>query len=114
MKDYTETNMKPALYATYYAMLRETAMNNGYALAIHGSLLNDMDLIAIPWIEEPSSPLDLVKSLMDKIGMGYLDENYLESMKELKPHGRIAYSLSSGGGGYIDISIMPTIEKEKA
>ncbi len=29
MKDYKETNMRPALYATYYAMLRETAMDNG-------------------------------------------------------------------------------------
>ena len=111
MKDYKETNMRPALYATYYAMLRETAMDNGYALAIHGSLLNDMDLIAVPWIEKPSSPLDLVKALMDKIGMGYLDDSYLETMKGLKPHGRIAYSLSSGGGGYIDISIMPLTNK---
>ena len=49
--------MKPANRAAVYAAalypdLAEIAREHGYALAVHGSLARDFDLIAVPWREK--------------------------------------------------------------
>lgn len=40
---------KPSLYAYYFELLKEVAIQYGYNLVIHGSMNRDLDLIAIPW-----------------------------------------------------------------
>lgn len=53
---------RAAAYAAFYPMLCQIARRHGYALAIHGSLHRDLDLIAVPWVEEASEPLALIKA----------------------------------------------------
>lgn len=92
----------PVMYATYFGIFKEIAEKHGYALALHGSMVRDLDLIAIPWVETPTSPDALIHDLCKAIG-------YLEPKKpvpEIRPHGRISYAISTGGGGYLDISVM--------
>lgn len=49
--------MKPANNAPFYAAglypkLADIFRSHGYALAVHGSVGTDFDLIAVPWVKE--------------------------------------------------------------
>lgn len=111
-KDYKNTNMLPVEYATFFPGLRETALEYGYALALHGSLSRDMDIIAVPWVETPKPHLELVQALSKFLGND-LDDSFYINRREVKPHGRIAYIIPWGGGGYVDFSVVtPPIEGE--
>ena len=96
----------PIMYVTYFGMLKEIAESKGYCLSVHGSVTRDFDLIAIPWTEVPSSHEELLKAFRDCIEIN-VGEPY-DSMC-VKPGGRIAYTIMSGGGGYLDISITPFV-----
>ena len=99
----------PIIYANYYPILRSIAFEHGYALALHGSLVNDMDLIAVPWSDDAEEPLKMLAAMCMALGRHDLGEPF-DSQGE-KPHGRIAYTIIAGGGGYLDISIMPRIDQ---
>lgn len=106
---------RAAAYAAFYPMLVQIARRHRYALAIHGSLHRDFDLIAVPWVEEASEPLVLVKAFKKATRTVVQHEETDRLIKDCspsaKPHGRIAYSLhvTNHGmyGGYLDISVMP-------
>lgn len=99
------------IYATYFGMLKEIAEQHGYALAVHGSFTRDMDLIAVPWINNADDPMLMLAEMKKKVGFVVEGEvNPYDSIGN-KPHGRIAYTIAIGGGGYIDISVMPRINE---
>ena len=90
--------MKPAnfapVYCALYPALAEIARKHGYAMAIHGTMARDFDLICIPWVETPSKPEEVVAEITatyattDITNPGY------------KPHGRLAYSVCFGFGEF--------------
>lgn len=93
-------------YASLYPVLREAARDCGYALALHGSLQKDLDVVAIPWVEEAGSESLLVQLLTECAG------GVLRPERTEKPHGRVAWTIElAAQGGYIDLSILPR-EKE--
>lgn len=97
--------MKPAnhgpIYVAIYAELAEIARAHGYALAIHGSLAKDFDLICVPWADVVSPP----QAVVDDMGSMFAFE---PQGPVLKNHGRIAYTLSiSWGEAFIDLSFPP-------
>lgn len=106
---------RAAAYVALYPLLLQVAKRHGYALAIHGSLHRDFDLVAIPWVEEASEPLKLIRSIKRATRAVTYHEDFDYLVKDCcptkKPHGRIAYSLhvTNQGmyGGYLDISVMP-------
>jgi hypothetical protein len=103
----------PIMYATFYGILKEIAEKHGYAVAVHGSLTRDMDLVLIPWIEHPGPVIKVLKEWHDTIDDCPCSEDGVPySSIGNKPHGRIAYTIPTGGGGYIDVSVMPTKESE--
>jgi len=107
--------MKPATFAPVYVSLfphlSEIANKNGYALAAHGSVQRDFDLIAVPWTDDPSSTEVLISEIANYLKI-FEDIFGLEMHgPEQKPHGRIAWLLATGFGSAIDISVMPTIKK---
>lgn len=92
-------------YAALYPELREVARQHGYALALHGSLVRDLDLVAIPWTDEAGEPDALVRAIVERCGALVPGDNPTP-----KPHGREAWTILFGdGGGYIDLSVMPRI-----
>lgn len=126
--------MKPPTRAPFFACiyhgLCETARKHGYALAIHGTVTADLDIVAIPWTDGAVDPVTLKNELMQHIGAcGYddvlrsagLTEDQVQQMmarKEpgtdpggtIKPHGRVAWNLYFiDGGAKVDLSIMPRI-----
>lgn len=97
-------NFGPVYAAAMYAELAAIARRHGYALAVHGSLARDLDLIAIPWVEDAGDP----QKVIDEILAEYAVE-WIGSIGQ-KPHGRIAYTLSVGWGNCsIDLQFMPRV-----
>ena len=74
------------VYPKVVDAMRPIARAHGYALAVHGSQIRDLDLIAVPWIPEAASPYVLIKALRDVIPSPYILNGF-----EKKPHGRIAW-----------------------
>jgi hypothetical protein len=48
-------HVKPNFYSYCYESLKDIAKNHGYNLLIHGSMNRDLDLIAVAWVNDPSS-----------------------------------------------------------
>lgn len=102
------TNPKPVFYAVLLERFRKIALEKGYALAVHGSMASDMDLVAIPWVEDVSSPEELLNTFWDEIGNTVFREDKDLTSPEIKPHGRVAYAIPILGDWYIDLSIITT------
>lgn len=109
---------RAAAYVALYPMLVAIAKRHGYALAVHGSVTRDFDLVAIPWIEEASDALTLIKAFKEatKTVTTHEDFDHIgedDLRPQQKPHGRTAYCLhvTNHGmyGGYLDISVLPKL-----
>ncbi len=100
--------MKPANYAPVYAglypELAEIARKHGYAMAVHGSLARDADLICIPWVDDASEPQAVVDAITSEFVVRSVGE------PSVREHGRIVYTLTvSAPGCFIDLSFTPCI-----
>jgi hypothetical protein len=102
-------------------VLSEAAREVGYALAIHGTLGRDMDVVAIPWTEEAVSAEALIMRLLSAMGHRGVSLSHRRGSQDVpptvsggdipdrKPHGRLAWSLHFESEMYIDISVMPRV-----
>lgn len=102
-------SMKPAnfapVYACLYPQLAEIARNHGYALATHGSMARDFDLVCIPWIEKPSEPQSVVDEIVSTFAVRQVDA------PEVKLHSRLVYTIAvKFGECFIDLSFMPAVQ----
>jgi hypothetical protein len=82
--------------------IRLLASTHGYAIGVHGSLERDVDLIAVPWVRESSSPDDLADAVARALGSR-------ARLRSERVHGRIAYVVDIPGGGlpgYVDLSVI--------
>ena len=113
MADRAGTGAPAELCRTVYPELvreaRAIARQHGYAIGVHGSLLYDLDLMAMPWSDECSPENDLANALLKLSGCLHRDAG------DLMPGGRISYTLTFHDRLHIDLSIMPpqTQEPEK-
>jgi len=105
MEDKKEFNFKPVLYLTLYPKLREVAIDNGYTLALHGSVTRDLDLIAVAWTKKAITPQELITEFMKVIKDGYIKDEDI-AYEGVKPFGRITFPIHLGRGAYIDLSII--------
>lgn len=106
-----------AVYDRLIGPLRGRARELGYALAVHGSLKRDIDLIACPWSPEAVDARTLAEALRDTArehngGIAHSlehedDEYFRRGTPGAKPWGRLCWSYHLGGGPYIDLSVMP-------
>lgn len=129
MKDWSDIHTKVDLrkrYLSYLPALMKIAQRCGYALALHGSVTRDLDLLAAPWVPNALSPETLVMALQEAMtGTKYTRKHWRES-NGAKPHGRKAYIIwiarladdfegkSLGhkqGAAMIDLSVMPREKK---
>lgn len=103
MKD---ANYAP-MYCALYPGLAKITRKHGYALAVHGTLGRDMDLICVPWVEEPSEPSAVLEEITTTFAITVSKDS-----PETKKHGRIAYTIFVGFGECaIDLSFMPRVAK---
>jgi hypothetical protein len=121
--------MKPvtpaAVYVAIIPLLTEVARKSGYALAVHGSLGRDLDVVAVPWVEDAASPETLILALLAAVGWNRAHLHpestnqdgsiHQESghIPTKKPHGRRAWSINFDNGLYLDVSVMPLAPEVK-
>ena len=101
--------------------LRHVAQRCGYALAQHGSLGFDIDLIAVPWRDSAVNAAHLVEEIRKAaeiiIGLCVIREcdKAIGHAPEKKPCGRLAWSLylvpddPAFLGPYLDLSVFPPV-----
>ena len=107
--DQLKPNYGPVYAAAMYPGLCPIFHRHGYALAVHGSLARDFDLIAVPWAEEISDPEVVLAEVTKEFAVRVID---VPNRIEVKNHGRIAYTLSCGFGDCsIDLSFFPVVKQ---
>lgn len=93
-------------YSAFVVKARIAARDYGYALAIHGSMMRDLDLIAIPWVKECRTPTALIAQVKYRTDC----ETDGHPVHE-REHGRLAVSFMLrthfSDPRYVDFSIMP-------
>jgi len=82
----------PVYAAALYPDLVAVAREHGYALAVHGSLQRDFDLIAVPWVESPSTHEQLLQAIEAAFALRRIGK------PAQRPHGRIAHTFAVGFG----------------
>lgn len=102
-----QPNYAPVYAAALYPKLAKIFQKHGYALAVHGSLARDFDLIAVPWAEKISHPDEVIKEITNKYVFKQIQE------PDVKRYGRVAYIISVGFGECtMDLSFFPTVKEE--
>jgi len=93
------------IYACLYPELTAIARKHGYAMAVHGTLGRDFDLICIPWIEYPSEPQSVVDEIVTTFALKQVDKPTFHL------HLRLVYTLTLAFGEcFLDLSFMPSVK----
>ncbi len=107
------------------ALARVAARHRGYALAVHGSLSRDVDLLAVPWTDTAADPAVVVEAIRKAVGgwlvvaepnrrEGYYMMDDAEGADKRspveRPHGRTGWRIFGAlKHSYIDLSVMPPL-----
>lgn len=98
-------NMAP-VYACMYPELAEQARSAGWALAVHGSMGRDFDLVYVPWVRDPVNP----KRVIEKACSFFAIELVGEPVTTY--HGREIFTVKLAyGEAFLDMSFMPIMVK---
>lgn len=98
-------------YACLVPMLADVAREHGYALAVHGSMQRDLDLVAVPWVDGAAEAEVLVAALQGRVSWIADDAPVGPTVRA---HGRRSWAITLYGGPYLDISVMPRGAVEEA
>lgn len=113
--DATDPEQVRALARRIVRPLRERARTLGYALAAHGSLERDIDLVAVPWTAQAVAPDALANGLRAVVDNLYpIGLEHGPSDKHPKPHGRLCWSWWLRPWTYIDLSVFPPAPEDDA
>lgn len=93
---------RAVFYATTYPDMVETARRHGWALGLHGSLVSDMDLMAMPWTEDASDAQELI----DAIANLFVDPPIAFEPYRGKPNNRVVWTIPICIDFYLDINII--------
>ena len=87
-----------------FPKIREVAAQCGWAIGVHGSVVNDLDLMAMPWVEEHTTADNLAECIASVVTT---PEFYREPIKDnkSKPNNRVVYTIFAGGT-YIDLNMI--------
>lgn len=113
MKDASSVvpNYGPVYAAALYPDLARLCIAHGYALAVHGSLARDFDVVAIPWAEPLAEPQEVIDAITREFVIREVGS------RGHRLYGRLVYTLSIGHGECaVDFSFAPkgTHEAEAA
>lgn len=106
----TLEQLKPASYGPFYAAgiypkLADIFRRHGYALAVHGSVGTDFDLIAVPWVDGVGDRDEIIREVETKFAA-----KFARLEPEARAHGRVVYKLAmSFGDCSLDISFTPRL-----
>ena len=104
------------LYATILPAMTEAARSCGYALAVHGTMARDLDLVAIPWTEAATDARTVVRAMAEHVARRVGSDLVIgfQPSGTPRPHGREGFSIplafdreGRDDAGYVDVSVMP-------
>lgn len=98
-------NGRAAFYAAMWDDIRQCAMDCGWAVALHGSLNSDLDIMAMPWVQEACSFESMIAEIVKLFYGNYLAEGYRIAYG-VKPWGRVVATIPIWADFYLDISTM--------
>jgi len=101
-RECVTTNGRAVFYAAIWNDLRQAALDKGWALALHGSLASDMDIMAMPWIEDAVRPLEMLFALKKC----FTDCDMITIRETSKCNNRMVYTLSIWADFYLDINVI--------
>jgi hypothetical protein len=85
-----------------YPALADISRSHGYALAAHGSMSRDFDLVCIPWVENPGDPQAVVDAFCEHFAIRQVGD----PVEHL--HGRLVFTIIvQFGECFLDLSFMP-------
>lgn len=108
--------MKPPtlapVYVGLYPILCEVTREHGYALAVHGTVSNDFDLVAVPWVDTAVDADTLIRKILERIDWARdtaysADRLFEPPFVEQKPLGRRSWCIPLYGEARLDISVTP-------
>lgn len=100
-------NGKAAYYATIWEDIRSVAIDCGWAVALHGSLARDLDIMAMPWEKDCTTADVLIDTIISRCFTDNAIAQYAKKVDKIsKPHGRICYAIPIWNDYYLDISII--------
>jgi hypothetical protein len=103
-----EPNLAPFYCGAMYPEIAKITRAHGYALAVHGSMVRDFDLIAIPWVDDAADPKTVVDAIVRRF-----DAKLVAEEGHVHPHGRLVWNIYVGFGHcYIDLGFMPRLNDE--
>ena len=104
-REHVITNGRAVFYACMWDDFRNAALNCGWALGLHGSLKNDMDIMAMAWTAEAKSVKTMIKALEDCLTKP--DERVFKTTIDIdKPNNRVVYTIHIFSDFYLDINII--------
>jgi len=104
-----KANYGPFYCAGIYPPLAGIFRDHGYALAVHGSLANDFDLVGVPWTNTASDPETIIAEVFKRFAFDKTDPCEPSSA----PHGMIKYKLHmSFGECSLDICFVPRVPSQ--
>ena len=113
-RECSYTSRTREYFRALIAPLRFVAERCGYAIAVHGSLKTDIDLLAVPWRDSATSQEYLADQIQKttEIIIGTARTRLGDENPVQKPCGRLAWSFYLSPhedipGPYIDLSVMP-------
>lgn len=98
-------NGRAAFYACMWDDFRQAAMDCGWALGLHGSLNSDMDIMAMPWIENAMTADEMISTCFGE-SVWAKEPHFKKSQPGDKPNGRIVYTIPIFADFYLDINVI--------
>lgn len=98
-------NGKASFYACIFEDLKLSASKCGWALGLHGSLSNDMDIMAMPWTEDAKPVEEMIQSLSDCFIDNIWKDGHIVPHYG-KPNNRVVYTMSIWKDFYLDINVI--------
>lgn len=92
-------NRAPVYAACVYPQLAEIVRAHGYALAVHGSLARDFDMIAIPWADTVSPHSEVVNEILQVFAVKVIGNPERKRCRDV-------YTLSWVGDAFMDFSFI--------
>ena len=105
-REHVITNGRAVFYACMWNDFRQAALDCGWALGLHGSLTNDMDIMTMPWVENAKPIEEMIKALEGCLTIPQDSPHFKTTKSTDKPHGRTVYTIHIWADFYIDLSVM--------
>lgn len=105
-REHVTTNGRAVFYASCWPDLKDAALDCGWALGLHGSLNSDMDIMAMPWIENAKPVEEMIKALEGCFTIPDPAWSKITTVSDDKPNGRVVYTLHIFSDFYLDINII--------